>query len=459
MPDSEVNIKNVKVMMGRGQELEEEDPGSKLPSQVEVQPDGGDTETDVPPVPSVTRQSASSSWRVSAVGGSTNGSNPRSQRSQGAQAEGQQYLVAAAVIEDESPLVQPYKDEILKLIITLPVDGQTQNVQFDFHLVEDDPVQVAREMVTELGIPLDAVLEISGTVSALARQARMKQGEYHKRLGEISAPTDQSNHGQFPPETKFSSGQSSLSAHHDSSESGAANGPAVPPSQGQIPLSSALVDETSSSGVPQSSSLSGQATTPSPPIAERNQHINLPSKHEQPSSSEVSPGKNGAHEESGEDDNEIDEELRKLDEEFQKNLQRTKKVFVNRMDNLHRSKQEKEAQHQKTLEKHEKERLEFEKRVQQEAIEQNRRLEQLKREHDRKREVLAKKQAQASSQNQAQHGALLPQAPETLQNHDRPQNVDNANATLTPVTSYVHGRSTSSDSSVGVGSTVRPPAR
>lgn len=91
-----------------------------------------------------------------------------------------------------------------------------------------------------------------------------------------------------------------------------------------------------------------------------------------------------------------DEELRKLDEDFQKNLQRAKKVFDNRMDNLQRSQIEREAQHQKTLEKHQKERAEFEKRLQQEEKEQHRRIEQLQREWDRRREVLSKNKRKVS---------------------------------------------------------------
>jgi Sds3-like len=89
------------------------------------------------------------------------------------------------------------------------------------------------------------------------------------------------------------------------------------------------------------------------------------------------------------DNDEVSDELRKLDEDFQKNLERTRKVFVNRMDNLQRSQVEREAQHLKTLEKHEKERAEFEKRLAQEAEQQNRRIEQLQREWDKRRETVA----------------------------------------------------------------------
>jgi hypothetical protein len=94
---------------------------------------------------------------------------------------GQHLIFASTVIEDQAAAMPHYQDELLKLIITLPVQGQTQNVQFNFHLVEDDPVEVAKEMVAELGIPQDAVLEIGGTISALARQARMKQGNYRRQ--------------------------------------------------------------------------------------------------------------------------------------------------------------------------------------------------------------------------------------------------------------------------------------
>ena len=99
-----------------------------------------------------------------------------------------------------------------------------------------------------------------------------------------------------------------------------------------------------------------------------------------------------------EDDVDVADELRKLDEDFQKNLERAKKVFVNRMDNLQRSQIEREAQHLKTLEKHEKERAEFEKRLAQETEQQQRRIEQLQREWDKKRETIAiqkKKQKEA----------------------------------------------------------------
>lgn len=96
------------------------------------------------------------------------------------------------------------------------------------------------------------------------------------------------------------------------------------------------------------------------------------------------------------DDEQSDEicaaELRKLDQDFENNLKRAKKVFVNRMDNLQRTQVQREARHQKTLEQHQKDRAAFEKRLQQEEIEQNRRIEQMQKEWDRRREEVRLKE-------------------------------------------------------------------
>jgi len=56
------------------------------------------------------------------------------------------------------------------------------------------------------------------------------------------------------------------------------------------------------------------------------------------------------------------------------------------MDNLQRSMKDKEEQHQKTLDKHEKDRADFEKRLKLAETEQQRRLEQLEKEWKRQRQ-------------------------------------------------------------------------
>jgi len=80
------------------------------------------------------------------------------------------------------------------------------------------------------------------------------------------------------------------------------------------------------------------------------------------------------------------EEIRKLEQEFEKKMQRAKKSYDTRMDNLHRSKEEAEAIHQATLQKHEKERTEFDKRVRLAEEEQTRRLNQIQKEFIEKKE-------------------------------------------------------------------------
>ena len=91
------------------------------------------------------------------------------------------YFYFSGVVKEEK-----YKDAVLGLIVTLPIEGQIQNVQFDFHIVADDPVKVDREMVTELDIPEDSVLEISETLSAMSRAAQIRQGRLrmHQQQGQ-----------------------------------------------------------------------------------------------------------------------------------------------------------------------------------------------------------------------------------------------------------------------------------
>lgn len=100
------------------------------------------------------------------------------------------------------------------------------------------------------------------------------------------------------------------------------------------------------------------------------------------------------------------EELKKLADEFQKNLSRATKAFDTRMDNLHRSKEEREAQHLKILEKHEKEKAEFEKRILQAEAEKTRRLDQLQKEWTQQRESLVKQNQEDSTMEKRQNSSL-----------------------------------------------------
>ena len=90
------------------------------------------------------------------------------------------------------------------------------------------------------------------------------------------------------------------------------------------------------------------------------------------------------------EDEDVEEELRKLEEDFQKSLQRATKVFDSRMGNLQRSQVEKEEQHKKTLEKHEKDRAEFERRIAEEEKLKMKRIEEIHREWEKKRETVSR---------------------------------------------------------------------
>jgi len=564
MPESETNMKKVKVLMGRDQELEEDDedehvaPHDSAPLQQQSSTQASPTYST--PREAAPQQNAPASQYQREIGAPQHQTEQPPQHPEPAQpqaADGSQthYLVAAVVIENEAPNIRPYADDILKLVVTLPVEGQTQNVQFDFHLVEDDPVKVAKEMVQELGIPQGAILEISETISGIACSARMRQDKYIDRMqqrqgvpaqtreapssgngsqamvqgGQVasnamrssshSAQSSQTAHvqqsvapvphatvqvAQAHPSTTMQapvagaapagnsnarvpaqapqtlpkvaqtaptyptvgnlpndgnvgmqgtvataavpvqsaqtpagmqyqtpvtadqtasvpgsvgSGSTNLTqaaqgttpfvhSHGTTQESASSQAPAVQvSSNANVQQPPPQVSNASSHGAPLLSSSSGAPASPIPnttgipPRPPSSSALNsdlaagLPARP-----SDASQGsKNGLSPASGQDmfldtdDDEMCAELRKLEEDYKKNLKIAKKVFDSRMENLERSRIEKEAQHKETLEKHEKERLAFEKKRTIEEEQQLRRIEQLQKEWDKKRETLAQR--------------------------------------------------------------------
>ena len=267
MPDSEVNIRKVKVMAGRGLELKDDDyhVAPEAPAKEALAADttfqNGQTESaPANPAPSPATIPAPPTMH---------------------------YLVAAAVIENDSN-AQPYEDDILKLVVTLPVEGQTQNVQFDFHLVQDDAIQVAKEMVAELGIPQGAVLEISETISGLARAARVSQDKYLAR---------QKAQGQGHLGSTQMSSVSSLPAMASNSDMGQ-NMAQQPPSQGMVPSKShqsmheqhqVVPNHSQTSHVPQLLQPQGmQVQEQSVPMG-HSQHAPMPSVSIQPHHAHMQP--------------------------------------------------------------------------------------------------------------------------------------------------------------------------
>lgn len=353
MPESEINMKRVKVLMGRGEEIEDEeydDPSAA----VRIQP------------PSVVAKGLARD--VSSGVRSAEGEQQTSAMHES------KYCAFAAVIDEEATDgTNPYEDDVMKLVITLPVEGKSQNVQFDFHLVQDDAVQVAKEMVSELELPQDAVLEISETISGLARTARIKQG---KRIGQ--QVTGQHDHGAMKGVAAAENGPPSSQlpqVDEPPQQEGLSSGMPHVPAVATIPTASFAPSDQSRGSIG----------------AETSQCLTVDRSLETGGEEEGQEESSGHFRNADEkDDAESDDELRQLEEAFQKNIHRAKKAFDTRMDNLQRSKVEKEAQHLKTLEKHEKEKADFEKRVKMAEEEQNRRLEKLQKELAKKKEELVK---------------------------------------------------------------------
>jgi len=161
------------------------------------------------------------------------------------------------------------------------------------------------------------------------------------------------------------------------------------------------------------------------------------------------------------------EEIRKLELEFEKKMQRAKKSYGTRMDNLHRSKEEAESQHQKILEKHEKERIEFEKRVKLAEEEQTRRLNQIEKEFmEKKKEARQQNRAaqlpptEAGAQPTMQNGSTGDIKPPLHGGHKRSSsNFDNSLQPHVPIPDAHHKRTSSDSDLIGVEEKTAAPPR
>lgn len=484
MPENEANMKKVTVLMGRGTALDDSVPPAKELEDVSL------SSTPPPaPLPKTSRD-AEPVIPVRPL----------------------LYKVSAVPPEVIDGGKKPYPNNVINLALTLPDASQT-TIEFNFDLVNDDPVQVAREMVTELDeVPDDAILEISEAISGVARHARMKQNQWTELqqqqqqnvLAQQALHLQHQQHSQSmmalhtpgsslpaqsvdglqnivmptPQQLMYSSGFAPSASHPNDTTQSVAGvtvstvmqsqphhshmgklPPPLPPAPTQVyahakpsnisssqsqqafhtrhqsvPVSPVHVSQSmqvtppiniarSTSMEPlYESDLNASAVvahTPTPPVATQPHPLpaimsslsqdtiaTTQSLHSavattqdlskvQSSQLEALPGgvsslaTPSSAVETDVNVDEIDaEEIRALEQEFEKKLQRAKKSYDTRMDNLHRSKEEAEAQHQMTLEKHEKERIEFEKRMRLAEEEQAKRLSQIQKEFmERKKEV------------------------------------------------------------------------
>jgi len=492
MSDTGMNVKKVKVIMGRPADVEN-DNVQMLPVQPVAPPSRGISEPPSGSAPAVPASVSLGPSRISMVSdfGSEHSAmkddtamyatQPESTIMSAAtshplpqpqpQPADNKYLVDACVIEKPNDVENNYADDVMKLIITLPIQGQTQNVQFDFHLVEDDPVQVAREMVTELHIPETAVLEISETISGLARAARVKQNRY-RALQQQMQQQQQQQQQQQNAATQMSNVQNAtdsaqpmlidpivtqpgLVRQHPSATMIAT--PPVPvqhidpttaapprirtqpqhqpltqhqlPPQQPQPQASTIpklpIPSESQQPTQVNVNVSSATSTPRTPH-QKQQHPEAIQQRSQPikqvsiQNASKNPHRTAAPtttpmeppcDSSIDSDDSNTSELRRLEEEYQKNLQRARKAFVTRMDNLQRSMKDKEEQHQKTLEKHEKDLAEFEKRLKLAEAEQQRRLDALEKEWKKQRDGMKqRKNSEQRVKNENKGQGMVPKA-------------------------------------------------
>lgn len=480
MPDSEINIKNVTVLMGRGQEIESSSAG--IPSAV-----GTSTSNEAPPVP--TQVMTNSSFDLQADMMSTNNisdkktnnntivgkddlENSVSSTSPNAPVKNSsdsstsamskstlnnpgKYVVSGSVTDPSLLLNQGDMDgsnksqsELIK--ITLELLGTEEIVEFHFHLVTDDPVQVAREMVTELHIPETSVLEISEKISGLAREARVNRDMIYKlrqqqqqqqkqqakmrtytirsqsehqlstaapiqsqNLPRMSIPQHQRLQQQQPPSSSSSPlvdqqkllnsplGVNFLSGTSDEppERPPPAQMPSIPTSLPEQQQKQHSTIDLLSDDMVDSSQLTSQLQSKVQLFASDQSYSTDTSNDDSTSSSYL--------------DNDGDsEEISKLREEYEKNKAFASKAYETRMDNLQRSMESKETELKQTIEKLKKNGLEFEKKKKNAELEQNKRLEQLKKKmendckkimeekkKERKERRLAKKKLKEASTN------------------------------------------------------------
>ena len=291
-----------------------------------------------------------------------------------------QYIVAAECMEEV------VTDNLMKLIISIPIQNETQHVQFDFHLVEDDPVQVAREMVNELHIPQQAILEISETISGLARDARVNQERALQIQRQAVQETDLLSltdaHAAQEGEASASASSASVGAKTNGAGDLGIKSSSAPN------LNEAAVAAAAENNAPMKRNVSAESAQHRP----LPQHATVAVAAPGAAAGQAAPATVSYDDEidlgSEEDVHVEEEELRKIGEDYRKNRERANKAYDTRMDNLKRSKDEKVAQHKKFLEKHEREMDEFDKRLKQAEIDQTKRLEQLENDWSKQREEL-----------------------------------------------------------------------
>ena len=488
MPETEINMKPEKVLIGRGQELDDLNHHEHILIPTETQPPlpapaaASSMPIPIPPpnyqpaVPVVNDDDGTSKKRLDPAEMRQSLVSTESQNS--LPAAKSKYSLTAAVVDNNEP-AGVYSNDIMQLRMTLTVGHEEHHIQFGFHLVQDDAIQVAKEMVTELNLPTDAILETSEIISSMARKARIQQDNYKNIIQQQNYDThlerSMESISSLPIEPQMVVpsmnsapfvAQNSASVHppnaanYDnhldrSMEGSTSSQMGLPTTNDALPLSSLLSNGLPNVNIPlhqvpvRAASSSAVANLNSPERKSLPPHANVP-LHQHPSNAESStisvtnlvatapnslpqqpvrttgnyhaastkslsgvtsttqtsnqelnrsPSGNllGStielkNENEDEDDMSNSAELLQLKQEHEKRIQRARKAFGTRMDNLQRSREEKEALHLQTLKKHEKETAALEKRLKMAEVEQQQRLQKLEKEFFQQREI-AKQQS------------------------------------------------------------------
>jgi hypothetical protein len=371
MQESEIDMKKVKVLMGRDQEICDEG------------------------------ESPSSLSHKAAL-----------YQAQQQQQQNNYQLQQSTVIISAAPAAQSTDTNTLQLSITMPVDGQPHQVAFDFNLINDVATEVAREMVMELQIPESGVVEIAKTIQILANKAKQKQTAHVQpnKQGAVQFQHQQNN-GQQQQQQDLSASIGSLEMSQDGGQqqmsaasvveenkvtrsAGAGGGEIININNNNSIVSGAT---TLMAGQQQSSMMmggGGGGGQVGATIVVDYENNNW--DHEGRESEVTNDTWNSAGGGGNESDEDIDAEFEQLSSDYQGKLQRAKKAYDTRMDNLMRSRAEREEQHRKAIEKHERELADYEKRVANAKAEQEKRLENLEFEWEKEKDGFRKNVADAN---------------------------------------------------------------
>lgn len=334
-----------------------------------------------------------------------------------------------------------YEGDILRLRLTLALDNPNKQVQFDFHLINDDPIAVAHEMVTELNLPKEAALEVSETISSMVNSARLRQEQFKNQLATQQQQAQQSHLSSIQQDVNLIASRDVSPEQQttmDDSTHLVTNVPLnIHPQQQQHDLSSQLSGTVPITHQPVLSSFN--VTNNEGNDSQRNVFMNDTTAFNDGKDNEtnsvdlkVPSNSNDLHYEQldllrskptiplidgtdndattaetmisnldlctnidveKEDDSANNlSEIMKLKLDYQNKVLRANKAYQTRMEKMLQSKEAKEALHLQTVEKHEKERLAFEKRVKQAEMDQKERLQKFTEEFEQMAEALQSKQ-------------------------------------------------------------------